>query len=129
VTGRAKVSPLAGLSFFYHGFNFDEDQHEFEDHMTRFSAIAVALIATTPALAQDQQDLCENTAVIVGDAVTARADGASAQEAASMVGDAMDADSAFKGAVQPIVDWVYTLPQDQLTDEVAVAYQEQCLAQ
>lgn len=97
--------------------------------MTRLAAIAVALIATTPALAQDKQDLCENTAVIVGNAVIARADGASAKNAASTVRDAMDSDSAYKGAVQPIVDWVYTLPEDQLTDAVADAYQEQCLAQ
>ena len=97
--------------------------------MTRFAAIAVALIAAAPVVAQDKQDLCENTAVIVGDAVTARADGASAQDAVSAVRDAMDADSAYKAAVQPIVDWVYTLPEDQLTDAVAVAYEEQCLAQ
>ncbi len=97
--------------------------------MTRFAAIAAALIAATPVLAQDKQDLCEKTAVIVGDAVSARADGATAQDAARVARDAMDADSAYKGAVQPIVDWVYTLPEDQLTDAVAVAYQEQCLAQ
>ena len=69
--------------------------------MTRFAAIAVALIAAAPVVAQDKQDLCENTAVIVGDAVTARADGASAQDAVSAVRDAMDADSAYKAAVQP----------------------------
>lgn len=97
--------------------------------MTRLAAIAVALIAATPIAAQDKQDLCENTAMIVDDAVTARADGASAQDAASTVRDTMDTDSAYTGAVQPIVDWVYTLPEDQLTDAVAVAYKEQCLAQ
>ena len=97
--------------------------------MTRLAAIAVALIVTTPVAAQDKQDLCENTAVMVGDAVIARADGATAQDAARTVRDNVDAGSDYKGAVQPIVDWVYTLPEEQLTEAVSAAYKEQCLAQ
>ena len=98
--------------------------------MTRFATLAAAALLATPLAAQDKDTMCAKTAEIVGDAVSARADGAAPEAAVRDVTGAIDtADETYKAAVQPIVDWVYTLPEAQLTDEVAVAYEEQCLAQ
>ncbi|GGO50946.1 hypothetical protein SAMN05444398_101834 [Roseovarius pacificus] len=98
--------------------------------MTRLAAFAAALLMAMPVAAQDKEAMCEKTADIVGKAVTSRADGAAAEATVKAVtGTIGDADARYRPAVQPIVDWVYTLPEELLSDEVEVSYKEQCLAQ
>ena len=37
-------------------------------------------------------------------------------------------DKRYREAVPMLVDWVYTLPEDQLTDEAPKAFEDACLA-
>ncbi|MGQ3486849.1 DNA primase [Roseovarius pacificus] len=98
--------------------------------MTRLAAFAAAFLMATPVAAQDKEAMCDKTAAIVGKAVASRADGAAAEATVKAVtGSIDDADARYRPAVQPIVDWVYTLPEELLSDEVEVSYKEQCLAQ
>ena len=81
-----------------------------------------------PAAAQDKQVLCNSSADIVDAAVTARAGGAKERKTIRDITGNLNGDqAAFKPAVEPIVNWVYTLPEDQLTGEVAKVYKETCL--
>ncbi|MEI4261111.1 DNA primase [Roseovarius sp. D0-M9] len=82
-----------------------------------------------PALAQDASDEgCAATAEIVADAVVMRADGAS-QKATAKALASSDIEAKYADAVAPLVDWVYTLPQEHLTDETAGTFNDACLAQ
>lgn len=83
------------------------------------------------AFAQPQtSELCAVSAGIVGHAVEQRRDGAALPAAQDAVIVSLGDDHAeYVPAVEPIVEWVYTLPEDQLTDEVAEAYAAACLEQ
>jgi hypothetical protein len=60
--------------------------------------------------------------------VGARAGGAAEAAAIRQIAGTLDGDkAAYKPAVEPIVNWVYTLPEDQLTGKVAEVYEETCL--
>ena len=96
--------------------------------MTRFALVIPFCLMALPAVAQDKQTLCTTSAEIVDTAVTARADGAKERAVIRDITGTLDGDKAvFKPAVEPIVNWVYTLPEDQLTDEVATVYKDTCL--
>jgi len=96
--------------------------------MLRF--IVCLLLLATPVVAQDKAELCEISSGIVGAAVVERQDGQAADMAVkAVVADLPEDQAAYEGAVQPIVDWVYTLPEDQLGDEVATSYETACLEQ
>ncbi|MFX0544867.1 hypothetical protein ACEWPL_004915 [Roseovarius sp. S1116L3] len=97
--------------------------------MSRKIILALSLLLSAPAMAGEGGAAgCAATAAIVADAVEMRADGTS-QEAAAKALQSGDVAEKYKGAVAPLVGWVYTLPQDQLTDEAASAYRDACLAQ
>ena len=96
--------------------------------MTRFALLLLALMLASPLAAQDKQTLCAVSADIVDAAVTARAGGAGDGAAIRQIADGLNGDkAAFKPAVEPIVNWVYTLPEDQLDGKVAEVYKETCL--
>lgn len=88
------------------------------------------IVCAAPALAQDKPELCRITAAIAGSAVAERAGGAARDQAVAAVsGGLEDGQAGYEAAVPHIVDWVYTLPEEQLTGEVATAYEAACLAQ
>jgi hypothetical protein len=96
--------------------------------MSRALLFALFLFGT-PAFADEARGAgCIATAEIVAKAVVLRADGQS-QEATAKALQAGDIDEKYVAAVAPLVDWVYTLPQEQLTNEAASAYKDACLAQ
>lgn len=97
--------------------------------MTRFTIAAVftlSVLPATQAYASDAGHHCAPTAEIVQMAVTARALGAEqdATQADILANDAVE--ERYAPAVPSLVEWVYTLPEDQLTDEVAVSFEEAC---
>ncbi|MFX0543190.1 hypothetical protein ACEWPM_015870 [Roseovarius sp. S4756] len=97
--------------------------------MSRKFIVALPLLLCAPAMAEEGNAAgCAATAAIVADAVSMRADGTS-QEAAAKGLQSGNVAEKYKDAVAPLVGWVYTLPQDQLTDEAASAYHDACLAQ
>lgn len=91
--------------------------------------ILVAILAS-PLAAQDKDFLCATSGEIVDAAVAERLGGADEDTATRNVEDALpDEKAQFRPAVVHIVEWVYTLEAEQLTEEVAVSYVEACLAQ
>lgn len=100
--------------------------------MFRLTAL-IALLATpmaTPVIGQDKETLCNTSGEIVDAAVAERLGGADEQSATRNVADALPDDKAsFKPAVEHLVQWVYTLEKEQLTDEAAKSYVLACLSQ
>ncbi|KUF09260.1 hypothetical protein [Pseudoponticoccus marisrubri] len=74
-----------------------------------------------PAAAQAPD--CAAQAEIVMQAVTARAEGRPKSEAVAGLSAALDAEAASM-----LSDWIWTLPEDQLTSAVGEAWQTQCEA-
>ncbi|WP_138935233.1 hypothetical protein [Roseovarius arcticus] len=97
--------------------------------MIRLSYLAVFVLAASPTLADKAHDRgCAATSAIVADAVALRAKGADQPSALAAV-KAKVPDAKYAATVPPLLDWVYTLPKDQLTDEAVTAYKQACLAQ
>ncbi|MEO3415705.1 DNA primase [Roseovarius sp. CAU 1744] len=100
--------------------------------MLRMTAILglLAIPIALPASAQDKETLCATSGEIVDAAVAERLGGADEQSASGNVIESLPDDKAnFKPAVEPLVEWVYTLEKEQLTDEVAKSYVLACLSQ
>ncbi|MEB8387445.1 hypothetical protein OO012_09415 [Rhodobacteraceae bacterium KMM 6894] len=96
--------------------------------MTRFALIAVLLSCSAPAFAGKTEN-CAATAGIVRDAVAQRADGKDMTDTVAFLGsDAGGVAAKYREAVPALVDWVYTLPADQLTDAAPKAFEDACLA-
>ncbi len=92
--------------------------------------VFAALVCAFPAFAQDANELCNVSSEIAGAAVDERNAGQPQDKAINAITAELDgASESYAAAVQPIVAWVYTLPEEQLTEEVAVAYKTACLAQ
>lgn len=95
-----------------------------------FRFILPALLIAMPVMAQDRTEMCATTSGIAGSAVAERNAGSDQMAAAdAIIAGLGEASDDYAGAVDPIVAWVWTLPDEQLTDEVATAYQAACLAQ
>ncbi len=97
--------------------------------MFRFPLCAVFILTAAPTLAAGRaSENCAATASIVADAVAHR-DAGSAQSDTLTALSGGDIDARFVPTVQPLVDWVYTLPSDHLTGEAATAFEAACLKQ
>ena len=96
--------------------------------MRRFALIATLL--ALPMIAQAENPMCATSVDIVKAAVEARGAGTASPEAIEAISAEYTGDEArYQAAVQPLVDWVYSLSEDQLGDGVAEAYLAACLAQ
>ncbi|EAQ24952.1 MULTISPECIES: hypothetical protein [unclassified Roseovarius] len=92
--------------------------------------ILIAALTLLPVTAVAENPICAPTGEIVGRAVEARKSGEDAPEtitaiSADMVGDL----AAYEPAVQPLVDWVYSLTEAEMAEDVAGSYVAQCEAQ
>ena len=90
--------------------------------------LALGLLASLPAAADAQQDkaaACAESAGIVMQAVEARKQGAAKSKARAALREQI----GDRGAGDMLADWIWSLPEDQLTDEVSAAWEAQCLAQ
>jgi len=89
-----------------------------------------ALCALSPLAASAQNPICAPTGGIVAAAVEARKAGQPPETARAGIIDGLDAArQGYVAAVQPLVDWVYDLPEDDLQKDVAGAWVAQCSAQ
>ncbi|SLN41163.1 hypothetical protein ROG8370_01718 [Roseovarius gaetbuli] len=96
--------------------------------MRRFALIATLL--ALPMTAQAENPMCATSGDIVTAAVEARGAGIESPEAIEAISAGYTGDEArYQNAVQPLVDWVYSLSEEQLGDGVAEAYLAACLAQ
>lgn len=95
-----------------------------------FRILFSLILLAAPAMAQDKAELCKISAGIADSAVAERVAGAPQDRAIDAItAELAGVNDSYIGAVQPIVEWVWTLPADQLTEEVALAYEAACLAQ
>lgn len=91
--------------------------------------LTLALMAL-PMTAWAVNPICAPSGAIVQAAVDARLAGQGSAEAISAISDDLPEDrKAYVPAVQLLVDWVYTLTDDQLGPGVAEAYIAACEAQ
>lgn len=89
-----------------------------------------AALCLLPAMALAENPMCVPTGEIVAKAVEARKSGTEAPAAITAITAEMTGDMApYAPAVQPLVDWVYTLDEADLAKDVAGSYVTQCEAQ
>ena len=92
--------------------------------------VLVTCFALMPAAGMAANADC----AVLGDIVTSvaleRAGGAEMNDAMTAVAESYTGDKErFVPAIPLLADWVYTLPDDQLTAEAGTAYQKACEAQ
>lgn len=89
-----------------------------------------AALCLLPVMAVAENPMCAPTGEIVALAVEARKSGEEAPAAITAITAEMTGDlSTYAPAVQPLVDWVYSLDEAQLAEDVAGSYVTQCEAQ
>src|SRR6056297_2865034 len=97
---------------------------------TAMRLMLIAALSTLPLSATAQNPMCAPTGEIVARAVEARKDGQEAPEAITAISADMTGGMApYEPAVQPLVDWVYTLDEAELSKDVEGSYVMQCEAQ
>lgn len=98
--------------------------------MRRIVLGLLTMMPFMPQLASAQNPICEPTGEIVAAAVEARRSGQTAATARETITAGLgEAQAGFAPAVQPLVDWVYELPEGDLQKDVAGAWMTQCEAQ
>ncbi|MGY9048972.1 hypothetical protein P775_18920 [Puniceibacterium antarcticum] len=96
---------------------------------TMLTALAALTLTATGALALDKTE-CTLQAGLVMQAVGARSAGADNGAAKQQVEASLKGPSQKYAAIVPaVVDWVYTLPQDQLGAGVGDSWAQACLKQ
>jgi len=97
----------------------------------RKTLIALVLLAS-PALAEtteEKADRCGAQKGIVDLAVVQRGLGADAKAVEKDLTKGENAvDEKYAPSVSPLVEWVFTLPEEQLVPEVGEAFETSCLA-
>ena len=89
-----------------------------------------AALSLMPAMAMAENPICAPTGEIVASAVDARKAGEDSPATITTITAEMTGDMAvYAPAVQPLVDWVYSLDEAQLAEDVAGSYVTQCEAQ
>ncbi|WP_226621835.1 hypothetical protein [Alloyangia pacifica] len=93
--------------------------------MRNLLVLGLVLAAATPASAQsDKAARCETSAKTVMEAVQARKDGIPLRRTERELRRALDRDT---GAT--LAQWIYELPEDQLTLDVGRDWEQKCLSQ
>ena len=94
------------------------------------TAMLLALGGTAAMAESDAERAarCAGQAQIVARAVDLRAGGAdAAATTAQLEGSDSGLDPKYAPSVSVLVGWLYTLPPEQMTPEVATAFETQCL--
>lgn len=87
-------------------------------------------LTVLPQTAMAQAPICAPTGAIVAAAVEARKAGKPAATARETITAGLsEAQAGFEPAVQPLVDWVYELPEADFAKDVAGSWVKQCKAQ
>ncbi|MBC7165460.1 MAG: DNA primase [Roseovarius sp.] len=93
-------------------------------------ALVTCLFVAVPMAATAQNPICAPTGEIVAAAVAARKAGQGADAAKAEIAAGLgEAKAAYVPAVQPLVDWVFELPEGDLQKDVAGSWVAQCEAQ
>lgn len=90
----------------------------------------ITALSLLPVTVMAQNPICAPTGAIVTRAVEARTAGQGAPDAIKAISADMAGElAAYEPAVQPLVDWVYSLEEADLAQDVADSYVTQCEAQ
>ncbi|MCT4611412.1 MAG: hypothetical protein N4A70_19660 [Pelagimonas sp.] len=84
-----------------------------------FAGLLLSL--ATPVMADEEKVDCDAQAAMVMEVVQARADGKSKRKASRVLKKELGKDAAGM-----LADWVYTLPEDQLNEQVGVSWKALC---
>lgn len=96
---------------------------------------AMAFTMATPAFAQDTTDVqkegeCRKQGQIATNIMTERKNGSNARRAERRVIRGLPEDAKnYEVAVPAMVEWIYSLPEEQMTPEVSNALYQACLSQ
>ena len=96
---------------------------------------AMAFAMATPAFAQDTADAqkegeCRKQGQIATNIMTERKNGSNARRAERRVIRGLPEDAKnYEVAVPAMVEWIYSLPEEQMTPEVSNALYQACLSQ
>ncbi|WP_292289580.1 hypothetical protein [Marivita sp.] len=91
---------------------------------------ALMIGLATPAMAQGDDTECRKQGQIATNIMSERRNGANARRAERRVIRSLPEDSRnYEVAVPALVDWIYSLPEDQLTPEVSNALYQVCMSQ
>lgn len=97
---------------------------------TALTAAALMLSLTAPAFAQVDDAECRKQGQIATNIMTERKNGSNARRAERRVIRALPDDAKnYEVAVPALVEWIYSLPEDQMTPEVSNALYQACLSQ
>jgi len=96
--------------------------------LTVSCGLAVLAGAASAETAAQKAERCAAQADIVTSAVDARQEGRDAQATKAMM-EAADSGipARYAPGITPLVEWVFTLPEDQLALDVGGAFEKQCL--
>jgi hypothetical protein len=95
-----------------------------------FATTVLMLGLTAPAMSQQDDTECRKQGQIATNIMTERKNGANARRAERRVIQALPADAKnYEVAVPALVEWIYSLPQEQLNAEVSNALYQACLGQ
>ena len=97
---------------------------------TALTAAALMFSLTAPAFAQVDDAECRKQGQIATNIMTERKNGSNARRAERRVIRALPDDAKnYEVAVPALVEWIYSLPEDQMTPEVSNALYQACLSQ
>ncbi|MGY3439424.1 MULTISPECIES: hypothetical protein [unclassified Marinovum] len=92
--------------------------------------VVVTCLALVPNLSFAANPDCFEMGEIVNKIVGQRTEGTEMMAAMELVAADYSGESArFVPTIPPLTDWVYSLPDDQLTAEAGAAFETQCNAQ
>ncbi|OSQ47021.1 hypothetical protein [Marivita geojedonensis] len=97
---------------------------------TAVATTALILSLSVPVQAQVDDAECRKQGQIATNIMAERKNGSNARRAERRVIRALPADSKnYEVAIPALVEWIYSLPEDQLTAEVSNALYQACLQQ
>ena len=99
---------------------------------SRILPFVLTFALVTPVMAQDtaKEAECRKQGQIATNIMTERKNGSNARRAERRVIRALPDDAqSYEVAVPAMVEWIYSLPEDQMTPEVSNALYQACLAQ
>ncbi len=90
----------------------------------------VAILAASPAVAQDKAAVCEVSRDFVAQAVEARVEGLTEKETKSLIKDGLTENVFMWSLVLgPLVGQVFDLPMEKMTEEFPDKFLQACLEQ
>ncbi len=97
---------------------------------TALATTALTFCLTIPAVGQEDDTECRKQGQIATNIMSERKNGSNPRRAERRVIRMLPDDAqSYEVAVPAMVEWIYSLPEDQLTQEVSNALYQACMSQ